>query len=325
MLISGRLTTASFLAAGVLIATAPVCSQNYPVRPVRIVVPNAPGSSPDIVARLIAQPLSERLGQQVVVENRAGAGTIIGGEVVAKSPPDGYTLLMGVVTLAINPALYKKIPYDAVRDFEPITQAVDLPGALVVHPTLPARSAKELIALAKARPGDIGYASGGQGSFSHLSTELFASMAGVRMLHVPYKGSAPGLVDLLAGHVSVMTSNLLSAVPHVQARRLRALGVTGAKRAATLPDIPTIAEGALPGYESVQWSGLLGPAGTPREIVARLHKETSAVLRSAEMKSRLAKDGAEPIASTPEEFGAYIRSETRKWAKVVKIAGIQPE
>jgi tripartite-type tricarboxylate transporter receptor subunit TctC len=312
------------ISAGAL-AAAPAAAQNYPVRPVRVVVPNAPGSSPDIIARLIAQPLSERLGQQVVVENRAGAGTIIGGEVVARSAPDGYTLLMGVVTLATNPALYKKLPYDALRDFTPITQAVELPGVLVAHPALPAKSAKELIALARARPGAIGYASGGQGSFSHLSTELFGGMAAVRMLHVPYKGSGPALVDLLAGHVSVMTSNLLSAVPHVQSRRLRALGVTSAKRVAILPDIPTVAEGALPGYESVQWSGLLGPAGMPREVITRLHKETSAVLRSAEVKGRLAKDGAETVASAPQEFAAYIRSETLKWARVVKAAGIQPE
>lgn len=315
---------AAFIALAGVVAP-PVCSQNYPARPVRIVVPNAPGSSPDIVARLIAQPLSQRLGQQVVAENRAGAGTMIGGELVAKSPPDGYTLLMGVATLAINPATYKKVPYDASRDFAPITQVVSVPGVLAAHPSLPARSVKELIALARARPGDIAFASGGQGSYSHLSTELFASMAGIRMLHVPYKGSGPGVIDLLAGHVSVMTSNILSAIPHLRAGRLRALGITSAGRAASAPDVPTIAEAGLPGYESVQWSGLLAPAATPREIIARLHQETGAVLRSPEMKVRLATDGAERVAGSPEEFAAYIRAETIKWAKVAKAAGIRPE
>ena len=328
------MSTRTLRSAGLLLAAAlalavqtpDVLAQgNYPNRLVRIVVPNAPGSSPDIVARLIAQPLIERLGQPVVVDNRAGAGTMIGGEVVAKSPHDGYTLLMGIATLAINPATYKKVPYDALRDFAPITQAVSLPGILVAHSSLPARSVKELIALAKARPGDIAFASGGHGSYSHLSTELFINMAGIRMLHVPYKGSGPAVIDLLAGHVSLMTSNILSAIPHIRVGRLRALGITSTKRAAGAPDIPTIAEAGLPGYESVQWSGLLAPAGTPREIITRLHKETAAVLRSPEMKERLAKDGAEPVASLPEEFAAYIRAETVKWAKIVKSAGIQPE
>ncbi len=270
----------------VAVAAAPVSAQTYPTRPVRVVVPNAPGSSPDIVARLIAQPLSQRLAQQVVVENRAGAGTMIGGELVAKSPPDGYTLLMGIATLAINPATYKKVPYDALRDFAPITRAVSVPGVLAVHPSLPARSVKELIALARARPGEIAFASGGNGSYSHMSAELFSSMAGVRMLHVPYKGSGPGYIDLLAGNVSVMIPNILSATPHVRSGRLRALGITSVMRAASAPDIPTIAEAGLPGYESVQWSGLLAPAGTSKEIIARLHKETGAVLRSPEIKDR---------------------------------------
>ena len=314
-------------AAAVTFQVAPgiAAAQSYPARPVRIIVPNAPGSSPDLIARLIAQPLGARLGQQVVVDNRAGAGTMIGGELAAKSPPDGYTLLMGVATLAINPATYKKVPYDALRDFAPITHAVSVPGVLVVHPSLPARSVKELIALAKQRPGEIAFASGGHGSYSHLSSELFSSMAGIRMLHVPYKGSGPGVIDLLAGHVSVMTSNALSAVPHIRAGRLRALGITSTRRAATAPDVPTIAEAGLAGYESVQWSGLLAPAGTSREIIARLHQETVSVLRTPEMKERLARDGAEPVGSSPEQFAAYLGAETEKWAKVAKAAGIQPD
>lgn len=298
---------------------------NYPNRPVRIIVPNAPGSSGDITARLIAQPLSERLGQQVVVDNRAGAGTMIGGEIAAKSPPDGYTLLMGFATLAINPAIYKKVPYDALRDFAPITEVVFLPGILVAHPSLPVKSVKELIVLAKARPGEIPFASAGKGGYSHLSMELFMSMAGIRMLHVPYKGTGPGVIDLLAGHISVGTFNALSAVPHVRSRKLRALGVTSARRAVVVPEVPTIAEAGVPGYETTQWLGLLAPAGTPREIIVRLHKESVAVLRMPDIKERLAKDGAEPVASSPEEFAAHIGSETTKWAKVVKSAGIQPE
>ena len=322
---SQRVTVTTLFVVGVVVAAAPVSSQNYPARPVRIVVPNAPGSSGDITARLIAQPLSERLGQQVVVDNRAGAGTMIGGEIAAKSPPDGYTLLMGFSTLAINPAIYKKVPYDALRDFAPITQVVYLPGVLVAHPSLPAKSVKELIALAKARPGDIPFASAGRGGYSHLSMELFISMAGIRMLHVPYKGTGPGVIDLLAGHVSVSTFNALSAVPHVRSGKLRALGVTSARRAVVLPEVPTIAEAGVPGYETTQWNGLLAPAGTPREVIARLHKESVAVLGTPDLKERLAKDGAEPVASSPEEFGAYIRTETVKWAKVVKSAGIQAE
>ncbi|MBI3918961.1 MAG: tripartite tricarboxylate transporter substrate binding protein [Betaproteobacteria bacterium] len=318
-----KLPAAALLA--ITVQPAAVAQSNYPIRPVRIIVPNAPGSSGDIIARLVAPPLSERLGQPVVVDNRAGAGTMIGGEAVAKSPPDGYTLLMGFSTLAINPATYRKVPYDALRDFAPITHAVSLPGILLAHPSLPAKSVRELIALAKARPGDIAFASGGQGSYSHMSSELFSSMAGIRMLHVPYRGSGPGYIDLLAGNVSVMAANILSAIPHVRSGRLRALGITSKKRAASAPDVPTVAEGGLPGYESVQWLGLLAPAGTPREIIARLHQEVAAVLRSQEMKDRLARDGAEPIASSSEEFGAYLRRETEKWAKVAKVAGIRPE
>lgn len=300
-------------------------AQSYPARPVRVIVPNAPGSSPDLIARLIAQPLGERLGQQVVVDNRAGAGTMIGGEIAAKSPPDGHTLLMGVATLAINPATYKKVPYDALRDFAPITLVASVPGILVVHPSLPARSVKELIALAKARAGEIAFASGGHGSYSHLSLELFNTMAGIRMLHVPYKGSGPAVIDLLAGHVSAMISNALSAIPHVRSGRLRALGVTSAKRAAVMPDVPAIAEAGVPGYESVQWTGLLAPAGTPGEIITRLHKEAASILHSPAMRERLARDGAEPVGGSPEQFAAYLGAETGKWAKVAKAAGIRPE
>ncbi|MDB5925962.1 MAG: hypothetical protein JWN13_4898 [Betaproteobacteria bacterium] len=300
-------------------------AQNYPARPVRIIVPNAPGSSGDIVARVLAPRLSERLGQPVVVENRAGAGTMIGGEVVAKAAPDGYTLLMGFGTLAINPAMYKKVPYDAARDFTPITYAVSIPGLVCVHPSLPARSIKELVALARARPDQIAYGSSGQGTYSHVSTLLLATMTDVRMLHIPYKGTGPAATALLAGESSVQTSNILSMLPHVRSGRLRALGVTSAKRTEVAPELPTVDEAGVRGYESVQWLGFLAPAKTAREIIVRLHTDVVAVLRSAEIKQRLANDGAEAVGSTPEEFGAYIKSETVKWARVLKAAGIEPE
>jgi tripartite-type tricarboxylate transporter receptor subunit TctC len=282
----------------------------YPSRVVRIVVPTAPGGPSDISARIIAQELSKRWGRQVVVDVRPGAGTIIGSEIVARAPPDGYTLLVSPSTLAINPASYKKMPYDALRDFAPITQTLYVPNLIAVHPSLPARSVKEVIALAKARPGEILYGSAGHGTNPHLTVELFASMAGIRLLHVPYKGTLPGLVDLVAGRV---------------AGRLRALGVTSAARTAALPDISTIAEAGLPGYEAVQWSGLLAPAGTPREIVVKLHQESTAILRTAEARERLAADSAELVLSSPEEFAAFLKAETVKWARVAKAAGIQPE
>ena len=311
--------------AGPAVIATPAYSQSYPSRPVRIVVPNAPASSGDIVARFIAPPLSERLGQPVVVDNRAGAGTMIGGEAVAKSLPDGYTLLMGFSTLAINPATYKKVPYDAVRDFAPITHAASLPAAIVAHPSLPVKSVKQLIALAKARPDAIAFASTGQGTFSHATSALFMSMSGIRMLHVPYKGTGPAVSAVLAGEVAVASANVLTTLPHIRSGRLRALGITSTQRAATAPDIPTVAEAGLPGYESVQWLGLLAPAGTSPEIINRLHKEVVAVLRTPEMKDRLAKDGAEVVGNSPAEFGAYIRSETAKWSKVLKAAGIEPQ
>jgi tripartite-type tricarboxylate transporter receptor subunit TctC len=319
----------SYSVAGALVLFTAAIShataqETYPVRPVRIIVPVSPGSGTDIVARLMAQGLSERMGRQVVVENRAGAGTIIGSELVAKSRPDGYTLLMGISVLAINPATYKKLPYDALRDFAPITQAVFLPLVMVVHPSVPAKSVKEMIALAKQRPGQIAFASSGLGTIPHLAMELFAHMANVRMIHVPYKGGS-GVIDVMAGNVAIMASNMLQALPYARAGRLRMLGVTTARRSPAAPEIPTVAEGGLPGYEAVQWYGLLAPAGTPREIISRLHKESAAVLQTEESRQRLAADGADVVANSPDEFGAFMRTETAKWAKVVRAAGIQPE
>jgi len=315
----------TLLCAALAAVFSPAQAQQYPTKPVRLVVPSAPGGGTDITARIIAPTLSERLGQQVVVENRAGAGTMIGGEVVARAAPDGYTLLVGISTLAINPAMYKKVPYDALKDFAPVVQLVSLSNLLVTHPSLPAQSVKTLIAFARARPGQIHYASAGVGTNPHLSVELFLSMTGLRMVHVPYKGSGQGIVDVVAGHVPVMMPSILTGLPHAKTGRLRGLGVTGTKRAGAAPEIPTIAEAGVPGYEAVQWFGVLAPAGTPREIIVRLHGEIVRLLNAAEVRGRLLGDGADPVGSSPEEFAAFLRAETAKWAKVVKDAGIQPE
>jgi tripartite-type tricarboxylate transporter receptor subunit TctC len=306
--------------------TETLAQDSYPNRPIHIIVPTAPGGPSDIGARLIAQELTKRWGRQVVVETRPGAGTIIGTEIVAKAPPDGYTLLLSPSTLAINPASYKSMPYDALRDFAPITQTHFVPNLIVIHPSVPAKSAKEMIALARARPGQILYASSGHGTNPHLAIELFASMAQIRLVHVPYKGTMPGLIETLAGRVAMIaTSSMSLVVPHVRTGKLRVLGITSATRSPALPEFPTIAEAALPGYEAVQWSGMLAPTGTPQVILARLHKETVAILRTPEIRERLAADSAEIVASSPEEFAAFLKAETVKWARVVKAAGIEPE
>jgi tripartite-type tricarboxylate transporter receptor subunit TctC len=304
-------------------AATATAQQGYPARAIRLVVPSAPGGSTDITARILAPKLSEYLGQQVVLENRAG--TFIGVEAVARSAADGYTLLTGISSLAINPAVYRKMPYDALKDFAPITQTVALPSVLLTHPSLPAKSVKELVVLAKTRPGQINFASSGVGSNPHLTMELFLSMAGIRMLHVPYKGSGQGIIDVLAGHVPVMSPAMPTAISYIRAGRLRALGVSGAKRSNAAPDIPTIAEAGVPGYEATQWFGLLAPSGTPRPIVERLHHETVRALKEPNVRDRLVADGSDPVGSTPEEFAAYLRAETVKWAKVVKDVGIKPE
>ncbi|HZE10789.1 MAG TPA: tripartite tricarboxylate transporter substrate binding protein [Burkholderiales bacterium] len=297
----------------------------YPARPVRFIVPSAVGGGTDIIARAISLKLSESLGQQFVVENRPGAGQMIGIELAAKAPADGYTILMAASTLAINPIMYKKVPYDPVRDFAPITQAATLPNVLVVHPSLPVKSVAELIAYAKAHPGQLNFASAGIGTSPQMSIELFKSMAGIDMVHIPYKGTAPGVVDLLAGQVLVMAPNLLTALPHIKSGKLRALAVTSAKRTEALPEVPTVAEAGVPGYDSTQWYGVLAPAGTPPQIVARLHDGIVRALRDAEVGKRLAADGAGAVGSSPEEFAAFIKSESEKWAKVASAAGIKPE
>jgi tripartite-type tricarboxylate transporter receptor subunit TctC len=314
--------------AGPLLASAmcvALAQSNYPSRPIRIIVPTSPPGGADVVARAMAQPLSERLGQQVIVDNRAGASTMLGGEIAARAVPDGYTLVMGISTLAINPATFKKVPYDALRDFAPITHAALQALVLVVHPSFPAKNVKELVAIAKAHPGDVVYSSPGFGTNPQMGMELFLYMSGTRMLHVPYRGGGESILALVSGQVAVTVASMLGTMPQVRSGRVRALGVTSAKRVASAPDLPTIAEAGIAGYESLQWYGLLAPAATPKEILARLHKESVAALRSSDVAARLASDGAEVVAGTPEEFGAFLRAETQKWARVVKAAGIKPE
>ena len=319
--------TVHILVGSLLAATisAALAQPSYPTRPIRIIVPTSPPGGADVVARSIAPGLSERLGQQVIVDNRAGASTMLGGELAAKASPDGYTLMMGISTLAINPATFKHVPYDALRDFVPITHAAIQPLVLAAHPSFPARTVKELVALAKARPGDVIYSSPGFGTNPQMGMELFLFMSGTRMLHVPYRGGGESIIAIVSGHVAVTVASMLGTMPQVRSGRLRALGVTSARRVPAAPGIPTIAEAGVPGYESLQWYGLVAPAGTAKEIIARVHKEAVAVLRIPEILTRLANDGAEVIASTPEEFGAYLRAETEKWAKVAKAAGIKPE
>ncbi len=309
----------------VAIAAGAAAQAGYPNRPVRIIVPSSAGGGTDIVARIIAPRLAERLGQQVVIDNRPGAGTMIGIELAAKSPPDGYTLLMGLSTLAINSALHKKVPYDPVRDFAPITQAVSSASIIVVHPSVPVKTLKELIAFARARPGQINYASAGTGTYPHMTMELLLSMAGLKMVHIPYKGTGPAMIDMLAGHTAIMAATVLTGMPQIRAGRLRGLGITSAARSAAVPEIPTVAEAGLPGYESVQWYGVLAPAQTSRDIIARLHGEITRVLQLPDIKERLVADGADPVGNTPEEFGRFIQSEITKWTKVARDAGIKPE
>ena len=305
---------------------APAAADAYPARPIRFVVAFPPGGGTDIIARSIAQKLAERIAQQVVVDNRPGAGGNIGTDIVAKSAPDGYTILMGSAgPLAINASLFAKMPFDPIKDLAPVTLAASTPNVLVVHPSLPARTVKELIALARSRPGEINFASSGHGTPAHLAGELFDSMAGVKLVHVPYKGAAPALADLLGGQVQLMFSTMPPALPHVKDGKLRALAVTSRKRSPAAPELPTIDEAALPGFEAITWHGVVAPAGTPAAIIARLNREIVAILHLPEVVERLSGQGAEALGSTPEEFASYIKSESVKWAKVVRESGAKAE
>lgn len=297
-------------------------AQGYPSKSIRMVVPFPPGGPADILSRAIGQKLTESWGQQVVVDNRSGAGGIIGSDIVAKATPDGYTLLMGFVgTHAINVSLYTKIPYDNVKDFEPVSLVATATMILVVHPSVPANSVRELISLAKSKPGELTFGSPGNGTPQHLAGELFNTMAGVKMLHIPFKGAVPAIIDLLAGRVLLIFSSAPPALPHVKTGKLRALAVTSAKRSSVVPDIATIAESGLPGYEVINWYGILTPAGIRKEIVTKLNAEIVKILNMSDVKERLSPQGIEIFSSTPVQFAAYIKNETEKWAKVVKYSG----
>jgi len=297
----------------------------YPAKTVRAVVSYAPGGATDIMARVVAQKLTEALGRSVVVDNQSGAGGVLGDGSVARAAPDGYTLLASSSSFAINPAVVAKLPFDPVKSFAPIGLVAQAPFVLVVHPSLPAKSVKALIATAKARPGALDYASAGQGTAVHLATELFSSMAEIRMTHIPYKGTGPGLVDLLAGQVHLTFANIVSARPYVQSGKLRALGVSSGTRSRALPELPTIAEGGVPGYEVVSWYGWLAPEGTPQAIVHRLNAEINKMVRAADLRERFAASGAEPLGGTPEEFGQRIVREIARWRTVVKQARVTIE
>ena len=304
-----------------LIVALPVLAQSYPSKPIRLVLPYPPGGGTDVIARPLAQKLTEQLGQQVIVDNRGGAGGNIGMEFVAKSPADGYTLLFALTAqYAVNLSLYPKLPYDPVRDYAPISLLANAPYLLVVHPALPAKSVAELVALVKARPGQLSYSSSGNGSGAHLAGEMLRSLARVEILHVPYKGAGPAMPDLIAGQVQLSFITYTAAGPHIKTGRLRALGVTTAKRSPTLPDLPAIGE-TVAGYDSAVWYGFAAPAGTPLEIVSKLNAEVLRVLAAPDFRSRITLEAVSPIGSTPEEFGSFMKSEIVRWAKVVKDSG----
>jgi tripartite-type tricarboxylate transporter receptor subunit TctC len=299
-------------------------AQDYPSRPVRIIVPSGPSGGTDIVARVLAEHFTKAFRQQFFVENRAGAGNLIGIEAAARSPADGYTLLMVPSTLALNTVLYKKVPYDPIRDFAPVTLAATAPNVLIVDPRLPVHSLAELIALAKQKPGALSYGSAGIGTSPHMSMELLKSMAGIDLQHVPYKSTAPAVTDVMGGQICCMFSNALTARPQIESGRVRALGLSGPQRMGLFPGVPPVAE-VVPGYAAMQWYGLVVPAGTPSGVIGRLNAEALKALKSDELRSRLAADGAEPVGSTPEEFGALIRGELEKWTRVASAAHIQKQ
>ena len=303
--------------------TASAHAQNYPTRAVRLVVPFAPGGSTDIVARVIAQKLNEMWGQPVIVDNRAGGSTVIGTDVVAKAPPDGHTLLVTPAPFTIVPSLATKLPYDPHKDFEPITLINTTPLVVVVHPGVPAKSIKELIALARSRPGALNFGSSGSGGSNHLAGELFNALAGVKMVHVPYKGNAPALTDLVGGHVDLLFNGLTSALPLIKSGKLRPLGMTSLKRAGALPDVPTVDEQGLKGFQAVAWNGLTAPARTPKDVIAKLNADVSRVIRTAELVEKLRAEGSDPVGSSVSDYTAFLRDEIAKWAKVIKFANIK--
>ena len=321
-----QIAVALFAGALWSVMAAAVCAQAYPGRPIRFIVPFAPGGSTDTLARTLSTKLGDALGQQVVVDNRAGGNGNIGTDVVAHALPDGYTILLGyIANLAIGPSLYAKLPYDPVKDFAPITQLAVAPNILVVHPSVPVKNFQEFIAYAKANPAKLNFASAAVASPGHLSGELLNLAAGIHMQHVPYKGSGQAVIDLVGGQVQAMVSGMSSVMPHIKAGRLRALAVTGAQRSPAVPDVPTIAELGFPGFEATAWYGVLAPAKTPAAIVTRLHDEIVSALKMRDVRERLEYVGFEIVGSTPAAFGAYIKSEIKKWAPVVKASGAKAE
>jgi len=314
-----------WLIAGMLWVAA-CAAQNYPSKPIRMICPFAPGGGTDFVARIVGKELNDALGQPLVIENRGGAGGAIGTELAARATPDGYTLLLGSAgPLAIQPGLSARLPYDPLKDFAPVTLVSSMPYVLVVHPSLPVKSMQELLALARAKPGQLNFASPGNGTTTHLATELLKMLAKVDVVHVPYKGVAPALTDLLAGQVQFMSGDLSSVLPQVKAGRLRALAVTGAQRSSFVPELPTIAESGVPGYAASGWFGVLAPAATPRGIITRLNAVIVKGIRGAEAHQRLAALGGDVVANTPAEFAAYIRADLAKWSKLIKVIGLRPE
>ena len=308
-----------------LLVTAATWAQQYPVKPIRLVLPFPPGGGTDTVGRILALKLSEQLGQQVIVENRPGGGANIGAELVAKSAPDGYTLLIPTITNAIGQTLYTRLNFDLVKDFSHITMLATTPLILVVHPSVPVKTLKEFTAFVKARPGQLSYSSSGSGSAAHLAGELYSSMTGTRMVHVPYRGGGPSMIALVGGEVSLCFATMPSAITYVRNGRLRGIAVTTAKRSPTAPEFPTVAEAGVPGYEAGSWYGLVAPAGTPKDIVARLNTEAGKALKQPDLKKTFDTAGLETLPSTPEEYEAFTRSEVAKWGKVVKTVGLKAD
>ncbi len=315
----------SVLALLLALASGIGCAQQYPTKPVRMIVPFAPGGANDVVARIVAVRLGETLGFPVVVDNRGGAGGTIGADLVAKAPPDGHTLLIASMGLAVNAVLYPKLPYDTLKDLTPVTLVGEQPNIVVVHPSVAAKTMPELLALARAKPGSLSYGTGGVGSTSHLVTLLLLEMAKIDLVHIPYKGLGPAITDLIGGQVQLVVSNVSTALPHVKANRLRLLAVTTAKRFYMFPDTPTVIESGVPGYETSGWYGMLATSGTPKPVLDKIHKETVAVLNSAAIKEQFGTQGLEPVPTTPEAFAKLLRSDIAKWAKVIKASGAKPE
>ncbi|MBI3044506.1 MAG: tripartite tricarboxylate transporter substrate binding protein [Betaproteobacteria bacterium] len=320
------LSTGAVIAVGALVLAAPLSAANvaetYPSKPIRVIVGQGPGGATDLVARALAQKLSENLGQPIVVDNRTGAAGSIAATLAARATPDGYTALVVPRAYAISPSLYKKLPYDPLKDLQPVTQIAEAPSIVLVNPNVPARSVKELIELARAKPKELNFGSGGVGSASHLAAELFLSMAGIEIVHVPFKGTGPALAEAVAGRVQLVIGSIVSGLPHARSGRLRALAVTSIKRSPILPELPSVSEAGVPGYVYGNWYGMLVPAGTSRRLVVELHRETVKALNDAKLKALLAADGGEVVGSTPEQFGAFLRSEMLQSEKIIKSRGI---